>query len=385
MIRLALLSALALCAALTIGGASATGTADLRVSPPSQVVLDGSSFTTNVLQNATVTTTGAQTNINFNAAFVQITTVQAGSAYSGASFLMGVAPQTHQEAITEANTTGTLRNVSLFFSPGGGSVPPGGTTFVQVNMQAKPSVEGTSPITLTSYEMLDDASDTVAVTPVNGGVTVCLDNTDGDALCNSGDPDDDNDGVSDTAETPCGSDPLDVTPPLSRPERIDGPFAGADDDADTVADEALPAGTANFDCDGDGYKGSAENHVFSYLPGPPTNGDQKVCQEYDSTFPNSAVQVRPSKRWPSDVASGAFSGNKLNVQDLSSFTNPIRYLGKNVGTNPSDVRFDIVPGSIAGPHINVSDLAAITAGVSGFPPMFSGAKAFGGPVCPYAP
>ncbi|MGH9204245.1 MAG: hypothetical protein ACRD2A_23705, partial [Vicinamibacterales bacterium] len=351
MFRLPALFALALCSTLTIGAVSASGTADMKVSPPSQTVLDGTSFTSSVLQNATVTTTGAQTNISFNMALVQITTVQAGAAYSGASFLMGVAPQTHQEAINEANTTGTLRNVSVFFNPGAGSVPPGETTFVQVNMQAKPNVEGTSPMTLANYEMLDNASDTVTVTPFNGSVSVCLDNTDGDALCNSADSDDDNDGVADTREVACGSDPLDVTPPLSRPERVDGVFSGVDD-GDTLTDEALPGGAINTDCDGDGYRGSAENHVFQYLPGTPTNGDQKVCQEYDSTFPNSAPHVRPSKRWPSDVASGAFSGNKINVQDLSSFISPIRYLNTNVGTNPNDVRFDIVPGSVTGAHIN---------------------------------
>ena len=56
------------------------------------------------------------------------------------------------------------------------------------------------------------------------------------------DNDDDNDRVSDTAETNCGSDPLDVTPPMSRPERIDGVLVGVDDDGNTQVDEALPAG-----------------------------------------------------------------------------------------------------------------------------------------------
>ena len=38
-----------------------------------------------------------------------------------------------------------------------------------------------------------------------------------------------------------------------------------------------------------------------------------------------------------------------------------------------------------GTDINVADMAAITTSATGFPPMLAGAKAFGGPVCPYAP
>ena len=390
MIRLSLLCAVSLLASMTLGGASAQsiGTGEFRI--PALVFNTGgggasqtSSFI--VVGEATVGITGAQTNINFPPHLIQIDSVTPGSAWSTASFLMGVAPQTHQEAITEANTTGVLRNVSLFYNPGGPTVPAGPATFVTVNIHTQPNVEGAAPITSTAYEMLDTNSESLTVTPVNGSVKICFFNTDGDAQCNSGDSDDDNDGVADTREIPCGSDPVDVTPPLSRPERVDSVFAAVDDDGDTITDEALPGGAINIDCDGDGYIGSAENHVFQYLPGPPTNGDQKVCQEYDSTFPSSAPHVRPSKRWPSDVASGVFSGNKLNVQDLSSFIGPIRYLNKNVGTNPNDVRFDIVPGSTFGPHINISDLAAIVSGVTGSPPMFNGVKAYGGPVCPFSP
>jgi len=145
--------------------------------------------------------------------------------------------------------------------------------------------------------------------------------------------------------------------------------------------EALPGGATAFDCDGDGYTGTRENHVTQYLP--QTDGDQKVCQEYDAAFPN--VTHKPSKRWPSDMNGSAFSVNKVNVQDLAAFTNPIRYLNQNVGTDPNDVRLDLVPGSTVGFHINVSDMAALTSGVSGFPAMLNGARAFGGPLCPTPP
>ena len=84
------------------------------------------------------------------------------------------------------------------------------------------------------------------------------------------DADDDNDGVADVAEQNCGGN---ATNPNIRPERIDDSFTGKDDDGDTVVDEALPGGASGFDCDGDGYKGSAEDHVFS----PAARGDQDAC------------------------------------------------------------------------------------------------------------
>ena len=121
---------------------------------------------------------------------------------------------------------------------------------------------------------------------------------------------------------------------------------------------------------------------------PQTNGDQKVCQEFDATFPGAAAHIRPSKRWPSDLASGFFSGNKINIQDLSVFTNPVRYLNTNIGSHAADVRVDLVPGKAGlGTDINVVDMAAMTAAASatGSPPMLHGARAFNGPVCPYAP
>jgi glucose/arabinose dehydrogenase len=190
------------------------------------------------------------------------------------------------------------------------------------------------------------------------------------------DSDDDNDGVSDIAELNCGGN---STNPNLRPERVDDTFAGKDDDGDTVVDEVLAGGSGDFDCDGDGYKGMAEDHVFSYLP--QTDGNQKTCQEYDTAFPNPTH--KPSKRWPADLNGSAFSLNTINISDLGAFTNPIRYLGQDVGTDPMDVRFDLAPGSTVGLDINVADLATLTSGATGFPPMLAGTRAFNGRACPW--
>ena len=205
----------------------------------------------------------------------------------------------------------------------------------------------------------------------------CDPDIDGDAVLNGSDTEADGDGLLNTLETACGSDPLHGA---RKPERVDGTYTGVDDDGDAAVDEALPGGASGSDCDGDGYIGSRENHVYSYLPGPPLDGDQKRCQEYDTSFP---AQPRPSKRWPSDLRGDGLSVNKINISDLATFTNPIRRLNTSPGDTFYHIRWDLVPGTAVGKHINISDLAAITASTStGYPPMLNGAKAMSGPTCP---
>jgi hypothetical protein len=125
--------------------------------------------------------------------------------------------------------------------------------------------------------------------------------------------------------------------------------------------------------------------VYSYLP--QTDGDQKTCQEYDLSFPNANPDVRPSKRWPSDISKSTGppnSFNRVNILDLAGMVAPVRYLSTNVGSHPSDVRFDLAPGGL-GTSINIADLAAMIAGSSGMPAMLGGVRTFGGPPCPWAP
>ncbi len=124
-------------------------------------------------------------------------------------------------------------------------------------------------------------------------------NFDGDSAGDACDTDDDNDGVYDVDEGPCGGNPIDVG---RRPERIDGNFQGTDDDGDTEIDEPLPAGASDFDCDGDGWKGSQEILIFS---APNNANDQDPCG---------------NNGWAADLD----PDNRLNIGDLNSFTTPNR-------------------------------------------------------------
>jgi hypothetical protein len=167
--------------------------------------------------------------------------------------------------------------------------------------------------------------------------------------------DDDRDGMVDTLESACGSDAFSAP---SSPERIDTP---GDDDGDTFVNEGLPAGAGAFDCDGDGYMGSVE--------GGATTSDQDPCG---------------ASGWPSDIVSTDASANRLDLQDLGSFVAPVRRLGTSPGHPRFGARWDLVPGSVVGPAINVQDIGALFTGASGYPPMLGGQRAFG-LTCPFAP
>lgn len=156
---------------LVISSAGATS-ALLSISPAGQTVDDGAAFSIRLMQNSDSTTTGVETDFGFDPSLLRITNVEAGTAYAGASLLMGVAPQTPAEAIGEANATGLLKNLSAFFLPGLGNVPPGEGEFVVLTMEAKPGVSGSSPITLANSEMLDDQGSPLTVSTTGGEVIV---------------------------------------------------------------------------------------------------------------------------------------------------------------------------------------------------------------------
>jgi hypothetical protein len=187
----------------------------------------------------------------------------------------------------------------------------------------------------------------------------CDPDIDGDGIANASDPERDGDRVLNVDESACGSDPNDGS---RRPERVDGIFFGVSDDGDALVDEALPPGASSSDCDGDGFKGSAEVSIFS----GGGNGDRDPCG---------------NNGWPADL-SNQVAVNQLNLSDLASFVAGPRRLGTSPGHPDYSARWDVVPGSTVGAYINVQDIAALVTGKSGYPPMFPGARAYG-QFCPW--
>jgi hypothetical protein len=215
--------------------------------------------------------------------------------------------------------------------------------------------------------------------------------------CDGPAADDDGDGVDDIAEDGCGGDRFNS---LVRPERVDGTFAGISDDGDASVDEALPAGSASLDCDGDGWPGDQENLLYGTAPS--TAKDQDPCG---------------NNGWPADLAG---NDNILNIGDISSFIIPARPVDDGHGTfnkfeHPLDDDGDTViesnedpPGEPGvqsydlrrwnlqlPPHdpatpINIGDLNALnpaTLSSTAKPPMFGAQPAFfaNAGKCPFPP
>ncbi len=177
------------------------------------------------------------------------------------------------------------------------------------------------------------------------------------------DSDSDNDRVADSAETPCGADPLD---PSKVPERLDSPL-GIDDDGDTLINEPLPAGSGTHDCDGDGFVGNAELIIFD-ISG--TANDQDPCG---------------ATGWPLELVDTVPSANEADIVDLGNYIAPTRRLNTSPPNVAYGLRWDVIPGNSGfGEFINIVDLGAFISGPPGYPPMLAGARAFNS-MCPSPP
>jgi hypothetical protein len=132
----------------------------------------------------------------------------------------------------------------------------------------------------------------------------------------------------------------------------------------SAAPSATPAPPSDFD--GDGFANSVEVAV--------TTSFASRCGNFDTTKPGN-----PSKNWPADLATESTSANKVDMQDLLSFVAPVRRLNTSIGEAGYDVRWDIQPG--AGAFTDTINMQDLTSLITLTPPMFAGARAFGGPSC----
>lgn len=175
--------------------------------------------------------------------------------------------------------------------------------------------------------------------------------------------DSDGDGVNDIDEVACAGDPFD---PNIQPEIIGN---GADEDGDGFTDEPLLyEDNEHFDCDGDGYSGYIEHHVYG-----------KSIFAASNQAPCGAAADDPgyfSPGWPADLA-GGWSAHRVNVLDMGAFITPVRRLDTALGDADFHVRFDLVPDN----RIDLQDLGSL---LNVETPMLGGGRAFNGPPCPWA-
>lgn len=147
------------------------GTGTIGVNPANVTTPPNTEFDVDIDQNSTLQTSGTQTDIVFNHELLQVVSVTLGPGYSGASLVAGVSEPV-ANAISDANGSGTLKNVGGFFSPGGGNYLGTGTnSFLVVKFKSQ-SGTGSSPITLENAEMLDQNGEDLTVTVTSGTVSI---------------------------------------------------------------------------------------------------------------------------------------------------------------------------------------------------------------------
>lgn len=189
--------------------------------------------------------------------------------------------------------------------------------------------------------------------------------------------------------------------------------AASDPDGDAYVNRQdncpLVANGTQVDPDGDGIgdacdfvDGAADGHLHEVCvtsnvvvgtggtPNPPACPELVLDQDNDG-FVRATEQYLGTNHqdpcgqnaWPADLFSSGPSTNDVDVQDITSFLAPVRYLNTDVGAHAGDVRWDVVPGGgIFSLDINIQDLTLITITA---PPMLGNVRAFNGPACPYAP
>jgi hypothetical protein len=110
-----------------------------------------------------------------------------------------------------------------------------------------------------------------------------------------------------------------------------------------------------------------------------SDGYDRTVEEHVGTSPQTPCG---NAGWPAELDPTGLSANDLDLQDLTSFLAPVRYLDSNIGDIPGNIRWDLVPGTggILPKDINLQDLTQI---LLVYAPMHEGVRSFNGPPCPW--
>ncbi len=117
----------------------------LWIYPVTQTVAAGDTFIVRVMQDSPDGTMVTGFDFNFDHKLMEVTAAAFGAAYDGAAFM----PDSMTDAITEANTDGSLNTINATFLPPRGPAPAGEQEFLVVTMKAKDGVTGTHQVALT--------------------------------------------------------------------------------------------------------------------------------------------------------------------------------------------------------------------------------------------
>jgi len=160
------------------GNARADDRPSLKVDPASVSVQPGQEFTLRIYQVTTVDTTGAQVNVNYDPALLQLKDFSLGPAYtcSNAVFAFGNADLgtsgNKDLAIGRANKFGTLENAAGFLLPGSGTLVAGSSVFLTLRFVAQRDVNGQANIGLLRGSLIDANGGPMDPHLLNGTVIV---------------------------------------------------------------------------------------------------------------------------------------------------------------------------------------------------------------------
>jgi hypothetical protein len=162
----------------------------------------------------------------------------------------------------------------------------------------------------------------------------------------------------------------------------------ADTDGDAIGDSCDPIVNVP---DGHLHEGCSTSDVVVGSGGtPPSLACPDVISDEDNDGFSTTVELHIGTNpyhpcggagWPLNLYTSGGSAYDVDVQDLTSFLAPTRYLDTDVGAHPGDVRWDLVPGKgVLSTDINAQDFNAL---IVSYPPMLNYQRALDGPDCPY--
>jgi hypothetical protein len=145
-------------------------TADFSISPSTMAVRPNTEFSITIRQSTGATTQGAQVALTFDPTLLQVVSLAKSTAYSKANLVYGVIPNTGAAAITEANSTGTLKRIGLVVLPPT-TIASGQSDMITVKMKTT-SKTGTSQLALSDMELLNEDGREIVVHSSGGEISV---------------------------------------------------------------------------------------------------------------------------------------------------------------------------------------------------------------------